>query len=164
MITRPSDVTPELKERILTMAFARSEQAGDCVLWRGSTVDGYGVLHIANTTYKAHRLLAFVFVEGWFEGAVIRHRCNNKLCINDKHLRWGTRQENAIDVREAGGNRKSRNQGAANGMAKLTEHDIQQIRTLLARGAPQKLIARHFSVAQSVISGINTGKRWSPNG
>lgn len=161
MIECPADITAELKVRILRLALERTQVVGECIEWIGVRCDGYGTLGIDYKTYKAHRLMALIFVEGWFEGAIVRHLCNNRACVNDKHLAWGTRQENALDVRAAGGNCGSRNKGYSNGMAKLLQTEVQEIKDLCAQGVNQYKIAEKFGVAQSLISRIKNGTRRS---
>jgi len=46
--------------------------------------------------------------------------------------------------------------------AKLTEQQVQEIRTLLiAKDTPQKNIAKKYGVHQSTITKLKTGKNWS---
>ncbi len=162
MIETPTDISAAMYAKLLELVLERANSSPTgCLLWIGSTVDGYGTLHFEGKTYKAHRIVALLMVKGWFPGAIVRHTCNTKLCVNDEHLIWGTRRENSNDVIEAGGNRKSRNRGVKNGNASLDEATVLLIKQKLAKGIPQQVIADEFRVSQTAICHINTGKRWS---
>ena len=43
----------------------------------------------------------------------------------------------------------------------LTDKDVRKIKKLLKQGCTQRWIASQFDVHYSLISLINTGKRWS---
>lgn len=147
------------KERVARMLSERTRREGEHLIWKGALVDGYGNMKIDNKTYKAHRLSAILYVPGYFEEAVAMHLCDRRDCLEPTHLRWGTRQENAIDVIETGGNRQSRNKGRMNGMSKLSDEEIHKIKELCANGVNQYLIADFFGVRQSCISRIKHGHR-----
>lgn len=51
--------------------------------------------------------------------------------------------------------------GATNGMSKLTDPQVTEIRLLLNNGVLQGVIARQFGISPAAISLINTGKRWA---
>ena len=57
---------------------------------------------------------------------------------------------------------KTNNHGEANGAAcKLTNVKVKKICRLLLSTMPMKQIAANFSITKTVISHINSGKRWS---
>lgn len=51
--------------------------------------------------------------------------------------------------------------GERNGQAKLTEADVIQIRSLIARGIQQKQIAPMFGVKPRAINKIHLRLRWA---
>ena len=51
--------------------------------------------------------------------------------------------------------------GERHNRAKLTQIDVNEIRQLLKRSMPQKLIAQRFGVSRQTISAINTGQNWN---
>lgn len=75
---------------------ARSENDGECRIWRGSTLtDGYGAISIGGRQYRVHRL-AWSLANGRIpDGMFIDHVCHNILCINVDHLRLATPAENS---------------------------------------------------------------------
>jgi len=63
------------------------------------------------------------------EGHLIRHKCDNPLCINPEHLETGTHEDNMRDKVER--NRCASLKGSDNPSAKLTEDKVLEIRKLL---------------------------------
>jgi len=79
--------------------------------------------------------------------------CTTSLCINPRHLRWGTHSENMADKILSGTSGK----GSKNGWAKLTEDDVRNILSDSRSGVEMSKI---YGVNPSAISKIRTGKRW----
>lgn len=79
------------------------------------------------------------------------------MCINPKHLRVGTQQDNMRDCVL-----RNRNAfGERSGTSKLTEKDVYEIFDLyMVRKLSQYAIARHFGINQSQVSYILSGKYW----
>lgn len=80
----------------------------DCVEWDGHR-DNRGYGHVWEMRFgrriKYAHILAWVDANGRLpeEGEVVRHRCDNKPCINPEHLLIGTKSDNAKDAVERGG-------------------------------------------------------------
>src|SRR5690606_10158705 len=70
----------------------------ECVLWPFSTAGGYGQLRYRGRVRKAHRV-AWELSGRALPAAplVLRHRCNQPLCVNVRHLTSGTAQANTRD-------------------------------------------------------------------
>ena len=68
----------------------------DCILWPyGLTGDGYGRVLMVEGPSDVH-VLACGYGHGPRpDGMEVRHFCRNRHCYNPRHLRWGTRLENA---------------------------------------------------------------------
>lgn len=75
---------------------ARTEWQGECLIWTGSKdKKGYGQLRIQDKSIQAHRF-AWELVYGPISGGThIDHKeCYNPTCVNVRHLREATREEN----------------------------------------------------------------------
>lgn len=136
------------------------EGLGPCWLWTAATNEhGYGVMRPAGRrsgpTAKAHRVSAELAGLD-IDGKNVLHACDNPPCVNPAHLRVGDQRENVRDAMS----RDRHVRGSRNGVAKLTEADIPEIRRRAAAGETQNSIAARFGVTQMSISRIATGKGW----
>lgn len=66
-----------------------------CWVWLGSiATNGYGRIHCAGTSFRAHRVV-YEAVRGVFLGGqVLDHLCRLKICVNPDHLEPVTAREN----------------------------------------------------------------------
>ena len=88
------------------------------------------------------------------EGNVVRHTCDNKMCINPAHLILGTHGDNVAD-------RVSRNRsakGEQNGRAKLTWIEVDEIRN--DANTPKMHLAQKYGVDPKTIRQIQQNKIW----
>lgn len=71
-----------------------------CWEWQGARdMYGYGILKADGRDYKkAHRIAYQIFHGPIPEGHVIRHKCDNKPCVNPSHLESGTHRDNVKDA------------------------------------------------------------------
>jgi hypothetical protein len=98
---------------------------------------------------RAHRVAYELWKGPIPSGLLVRHKCDNRGCVNPDHLETGTQQDNMNDMLER--NRQ---------YCKLTEDDVIEIRVLLGFGVRQVQLAEQFGVSQYIISRINTGRIW----
>jgi hypothetical protein len=93
-----------------------------------------------------------------FVGAEARHGpgCPT-LCLNYRHLTWGTRAENVADMRRDG----TWLYGERNPRARLWQGAVDRIRVEAQQGELQHDIALRWGVAQPTISGIVARRKWS---
>lgn len=101
----------------------------ECWPWTSrSKIAGYGVIGLGGRAAKkqlAHRV-AWLLTHGsipemeGYHGAVVRHKCANRLCCNPAHLEIGTQADNVKDMWA--------NRGTPRGNAKLTEAQVEAIR------------------------------------
>lgn len=95
----------------------------------------------------AHRLL-WELVNGPIgPGLVVRHRCNNKLCVRLEHLVLGTHHDNMEDHART----------LSHPRRKLTSDQAREIKALLAEHVPQRLIAARFGITQHSVHAIKRG-------
>jgi hypothetical protein len=136
-----------------------------CVEWPyGKDKDGYGHFtwwnktRNAATTMKVPRL-AFFFAYGYWPNPNCLHSCDNPPCFNPDHLRAGTTAENVQEMHSKG--RAVNNRGTNCGAAKLTDHNVREIRTHYAAGRlSQYQLAARYEVSRTVIEYIVTGRTW----
>lgn len=171
--TAPKDGTAVVKirgQRVYTHAerlarLSKPDEATGCINWTSSTRNGYGSLSIGSRTdgtrrtVRAHRLAFETFVGPIPDGMEICHHCDNRRCINPKHLFAGTHQDN-IDDREAKGrNRPQR--GESNVTSKLTEPEVISMRRLRQKGLTYAAIAARFGVHKKTAMQIVKGEQWA---
>ena len=87
------------------------------------------------------------------DNIVIRHKCDNPLCINLEHLESGTARDNVNDKVIRG----RQPYGENSSLSKLSE---KQVKEILNSKLKQKELSKIYNVSQATISLIRTGKRW----
>jgi len=130
----------------------------DCWEWRGVKFNtGYGSLAIANVHYLAHRL-AFLVANGKINpDLLVMHSCDNRKCVNPKHLSQGTDADN---IRDAWLKGRMPN-GERNGMAKLSEKEVVEIKGQFRSGRfSMSQLAEQYGVCVPCIWRIIHGLRW----
>lgn len=81
--------------KVAIPAFPRHENM--CWNWTGSTAKGYGQVKIDGKVLRAHRVAYEMFHGLLGDEDHVLHSCDNPLCVNPKHIRAGTHQENMDD-------------------------------------------------------------------
>lgn len=72
-----------------------------CWEWQGSRRgDGYGQLYALGKHHAAHRFSHYLATLE--KPPVVRHKCDNRTCVNPHHLEGGTQSQNMQDVVERG--------------------------------------------------------------
>lgn len=83
------------------------------------------------------------------------HSCDNPSCIKADHLFWGSRSDNMRDCSKKG---RSNHKGRHNGSAKLSEDQVNVIRT---SSKSLKALSAEYGVSGVTIWSIRTGRTWS---
>ena len=92
------------------------------------------------------------------DGLLVCHTCDNRTCVNIKHLFLGTNAENSADRDQKG--RLDPRDGENSATRKLTWKSVNRIRRLAERGMAHKEIANIFSISVKYVSDIACKKRW----
>ena len=123
----------------------------DCWECQGSLNNkGYGGFKLGKKTETAHRASYLLNAGEIPDGIVVRHKCDNRCCVNPNHLELGTYSENNQDIV----NRNRRRY-------KLTIDQVRTIRKRLASGAVGRHLADEYGVSFGLISHIKNDRTWT---
>lgn len=91
------------------------------------------------------------------------HACDNRCCVNPKHLSLGTHLDNTRDMLRKGRYGKhGRTRGEAHYMAKLTRQDVFAIEKEWALKQPRlSALAKKYGVSVYTIADVIRGKAWA---
>lgn len=148
---------------LATRLWAKIQKAGpdDCWLWLAHrNPGGYGTIGSGGkhgTMLLAHRVAYEEAVGQIPPGLHVLHRCDNPPCCNPAHLWVGTDADNVADMQAKGRKRWKPSPGSKNGLAKLTEQQVLEIR---AAPGPEVAIAARYKIAKSNVSFIRLRKTW----
>lgn len=166
----------ELSRKDIERFWSYVERGSDdsCWLWRGAPGSSYGIFTLCRngkaTTHGAHRI-AFLLEHHDPGDFLVLHSCDVPLCVNPGHLFLGTQADNVADRvakgRSATGDRHGSRthperlaRGASNGMSKLDEVAVSEIRRLAMTGVRHKDIAGMFGVSRSNVGEIVSRRTW----
>lgn len=124
-----------------------------CKSWKG-----YGIFRFNGRNTNAQRVSYELKVGVIPKGLYVLHKCNNRGCVNPKHLFLGTAQDNSSDMV-----RKQRQaRGEKLPQAKLKEKDILEIRNMYkSKEKNQPQLSLLFGVGPHQISRIINKLRWA---
>lgn len=143
----------------------------DCWEWQASLNNkGYGRfmcgLKWQHKGQGAHRV-SYVLAHGEIpdDRPVIMHICDNPRCVNPNHLVAGTMGENAIDRDSKGRGPQQtgkmfHGRGEQNGMSKLTDDLVREIRRRCASGETGRSIATDLGISFSLVSQVKKRQIW----
>lgn len=128
----------------------KSAGPNSCWPWMASTVRGYGQITLSGRHYKSHRIAKYLECgELCPDGMFVCHRCNNPICCNPKHLRYGTPESNAHD--------RCTNSSNTNVYA-ASEQAIAIRKEYCENSVPIYKLAKKYGLSESSIVGIVYGK------
>lgn len=149
-------------------------ELGKCWEWiLPAETGGYGTCRWNLKKRPAHRVSWEIHFGEIPEGMRVMHKCDNRKCIRDSHLKIGTAKDNSDDMIAKGRRYQIRGhecwarkfpervRGSKNPAAKLNERRVKIIKRLLVAGMPQLHIARLFQLSTGTIGFIKSGKNWS---
>lgn len=103
-----------------------------------------------------HNLVLLAFIGSPEKGQECRHLDGNPTNNTSANLRWGTKQENALDKRR----HHTVSEGEKAGTHKLTECDVKEIRKMHGKVSLRKL-GHMFGVSHTAIRRAALGIKWS---
>lgn len=134
--------------RLSERFWARVRRAGpdECWIWLGPrTPQGYGLFSfrsLGRWGVGAHRYAYLLVHERIPRGAIVRHVCGERLCVNPEHLRAGTYLDNYKDgVRH----------GTLTPRKQLDRKTARAAINDLARGTPSSHVARKYGLSTSIV-------------
>lgn len=143
------------RQRFLTEVLP-SLDTDNCILWPYSNVHGYGKLEIDGKPVGAHRAS---LIQASGPPPTPKHQachkpiiCHNPLCVNPKHLYWGTPSDNCKDKYLDG----TLSRGET--VSKLSERDVLEIRN---SKISQTVLAKKYEVSPSQIGRIRRREQWA---
>ena len=162
-------------ERLLQRISVNHETG--CWFWTGCcNRSGYGMITISS---KLCKIVSYVHRVMWEEkfgkipdGLYVCHHCDNPPCINPDHLFLGTHQDNMDDGKKKGrfasgerhyqfGHPERFFRGENNGMSKLTEQDVRDIRRKFkVPGILLRHLAEEYKVHLRTIQNVVNYNTW----
>lgn len=147
----------EIKTVMLSMSKHSERAPSGCLVWTASTrPDGYGQVGSGKKNCAAHRASYAATFGPIPENMCVLHSCDNRRCIEPKHLNLGTRADNTADMVAKG--RAGGAKGEKHSKAKLSNDEVLAIRGLRHLGRIE--VSRMFGVDESSIRSIWSGKTW----
>lgn len=150
-------LTDVQEKRFWKLVTRRGED--ECWEWQGyrkktSLRSFHGIFKVNGKNRYAHRI-SYQLAHGEIHrNLVVRHLCNNSVCVNPKHLKLGTHFDNMQDKVRAG--RQAR--GGLNGRTKLTSKQVSLMRY---SRKPHGYFAKLFNVDTKTIANARLGKTWA---
>lgn len=126
------------------------EAPNGCLEYTGgiSKSTGYGHIYVGGRTWLAHRFMWTCYNGPIPPGMVVRHRCDNRICVRLDHLELGTQADNLRDIRE-------RRRSAT---FRLMESDVVEIRS---DPRSDSEVAAHYGVTPRHIRAIRARTAWA---
>lgn len=129
-----------------------------CWQWNGGlSQKGYGRFKTNGRYIGAHVVSYRLFVGTPSKGFIL-HSCDNPACVNPLHLFPGTMKDNTMDMILKGRHNPPR--GSKHRKAKITEHDVVIIRSLIKGGMRNCDLALLYDLPDSAISFIKSRTNW----
>lgn len=154
----PGNVAKYVAGWVSRKFYKKVRKTSRCWLWESSTnPKGYGTWSARGRTQNLVHRQSWELEFGPIpEGLCVLHKCDNRACVNPKHLFLGTQADN---MRDMFAKRRNRNpQGEDHGRCRLTDLQVSEIRELWAQGISCSELGRIYFVASSWVSALVRNK------
>ncbi len=146
-----------LEERFWEKVDKKGED--ECWNWNASRMaGGYGKFKYNGETVGAHRISWILHHNNIPEDIQVLHRCDNRKCVNPKHLFLGTHQDNMKDMENK--NRCYMSRGEKNPNSKLTWDEVNKIRNEYNNGKKCFNLAKEYNMTVQQIRHIVKNRQW----
>lgn len=154
----PRCSTPSI---VLFFSLAAVKGIDDCWVWLGKRYpNGYGCVKRQGRERLAHRY-AYELAHGAIPpGMHVCHHCDNKPCVNPRHLFLGTAADNLADMDRKGRRRNADTRGSGNGRAKVTDEQVREIRARSFEVSRRDL-AHEYGLSYSQVCRIVSQRGWA---
>lgn len=154
----PSHMLPSSAE---DKFWSHVEKSNDCWNWvGGKDGGGYGCFSSSMMKErKSHRISWILHYGEIPNGMHILHHCDNPSCVNPNHLFIGKNVDNVRDKIRKG--RIGDFSGTRNGMCKLTENEVLNIRKLHDEGVSYRMLSKKFNIGMTQIGRIIRKESWA---
>lgn len=138
-----------------TRFWEKVDKSGDCWWWTAATdTGGYGRFNDGDRLLGAHRYSYKLHHGEIPDGLYVLHTCDNKPCVNPKHLWLGTARDNSLDMVKKG--------RGPTATRKLTEDEARKVKDLYLNSNMQRQeIAEKFNISGPQVRFIGIGECWS---
>ena len=131
-----------------------------CWPWIAGTYNnGYGCVFWNGRGLRAHRVSwQIARCEEIPKGMLVCHSCDNRLCVNPRHLFLGTCKDNTRDMISKG--RRATQKGESNGDVKIDTAAVKEIRASFNSGMTLVQISAKTGVPYANVWCIVNRKTW----
>jgi hypothetical protein len=147
----PSWYTSRYCEPVCQVAANTKRAVTGCLEWTGTLwATGYGMIRYNRRAYKAHRFNWELCYGPIPVGLLVRHKCDNRRCLEPSHLELGTQADNMKDCVERG----RASMGTRHPDSILNSELVRFIRQEHAKGRANADIGREIQVDRSIVRAV----------